>query len=427
MNGCALKFGKENIDVRIPKERLLGILDSRHTERTGSEEEIVRRALANPIGGPRLCDKVKKGEKVCIVICDITRSWQRTAVYLPFLVEELHRAGVNDADISFLSGTGTHREQTPQEHAALLGPDLAERFTVIDHKCEDAGELVFLGTTSYGTPVEVNRLALECDHLILTGGIVYHFMAGWGGGRKAVLPAISGYKTVMANHALALSPEGGRNMDCRSGNFEKNVLHLDMMEAAAMVNPSFLLNVILDASGLIGAAVAGDWKEAYFEGARIVDDNDAAEIRDLSDLVIASAGGFPKDINLYQTSKTIFNAMEAVRPGGALVVLSSCGEGFGNDEVRAMLTDFPDSPAREQELRREFTIAKYVGYTIGFVTENWDFHLVTDMEAAPLEKVGITVSGSLDEALAKVYARHGHDLSTWLMPHGANTLPKLAD
>jgi len=244
-------------------------------------------------------------------------------------------------------------------------------------------------------------------------------------GRKAVLPAISGYKTVMANHALALSPEGGRNMDCRSGNFEKNVLHLDMMEAAAMAKPSFLLNVILDASGLIGAAVAGDWREAYFEGARIVDRNDAVEIGELSDLVVASAGGFPKDINLYQTSKTIFNAMEAVRPGGALVVLSSCGEGFGDDEVRSMLTEFPDSPAREEELRREFTIAKYVGYTIGFVTENWDFHLVTDMDAAPLEKAGVTVSKNLDEALAKVYARHGHDLSTWLMPHGANTLPKL--
>ncbi len=426
MNGCVLKFGKENIEARVPEERLLGILDSRQSERAGTEEEIVGLALANPIGGPKLRDKVKKGETVCIVICDITRSWQRTAVYLPFLVEELNSAGVEDEDIVILSGTGTHREQTPQEHAALLGPELAARFRVIDHKCEEPGDLVFLGTTTYGTPVEINRRALECDHLILTGGIVYHFMAGWGGGRKAVLPAISGYKTVMANHALALSPEGGRNMDCRSGNFEKNVLHLDMMEAAAMAKPSFLLNVILDASGLIGAAVAGDWREAYFEGARIVDRNDAIEIRELSDLVVASAGGFPKDINLYQTSKTIFNAMEAVRPGGALVVLSSCGEGFGDDEVRSMLTEFPDSPAREEELRREFTIAKYVGYTIGFVTENWDFHLVTDMDAAPLEKAGVTVSKSLDEALAKVYARHGHDLSTWLMPHGANTLPKLS-
>jgi nickel-dependent lactate racemase len=393
-----------------------------------TEEEAARKALENPIGSPRIGDKVKPGEKVCIVLCDLTRAWQHTHVYLPLLVEEIKRGGAKDEDIFFLSGTGTHRDQTPEEHKALLGEELYKRHKIYDHHCtKDA--MADFGKTSYGTPVRVNKRAADADHVILTGGVVYHFMSGWGGGRKAVLPGIASYETIMTNHVLALNPPPGkgRNPVCRSGNVKGNLIHLDMVETTSKLKPSFLLNVVMNASGKIGWAFAGDWQKAHEAAMDAVDRVNAIDIPKKGDLAVASACGFPKDINLYQTSKTIFNAEEAVKPGGAIIVVSACSENFGDEEVQMMLQKYKNSDDREAELRREFTIAKHVGYCIGETAKYCDFHLVTKMEPRLLEGTGIEVSATAEEALKKVYARHGKSLSTWLMPQGANTLPKVAE
>jgi nickel-dependent lactate racemase len=422
-----LKFGKQKVEIDIPEKNLLGVLRSRQVPCAPTEEEAVLKALENPIGSPRLRELVKPGEKVCIVICDLTRSWQHTAVYLPFLVEELKKAGAKDEDIFFLSATGTHRFHTPEEHRSLLWDKLYGRYKIFDHDSRGA-LMTDLGKTSYGTPVRLNKMATDADHVILTGGIVYHFMSGWGGGRKAVLPGISAYETVMTNHALALNPPPGkgRNWVCRCGNAEGNLIHLDMTEAAAKLSPSFLLNVIMNAEGKIGWAVAGDWQEAYTVGRNIVDEADKIPIPELADLVVASACGYPKDINFYQSTKALFNGQDAVRPGGVIVILASCAEGYGNEEMQTMLQKFKNSDEREVELRREFTIAKYVGYCAGAAAEQFDFHLVTDIDPKLLEGTGIKISRTLDEALKKIYSQRGTDLKTWLMPQGANTLPILS-
>jgi len=426
MGKYSLKFDREKVEIEVPDEHLLGVLDSREVPCAATEEEAVRKALANPIESSRIGDKVKPGEKVCILICDLTRSWQRTHVYLPFLVEEIKRGGAKDEDIFFISGTGTHRAQTPEEHKILLG-ELYEHYKIYDHNSK-ADEMVDFGKTSYGTPIRFNKRAVDADHVILTGAISYHFMAGWSGGRKGLLPGISAYESVMANHALALNPPPGkgRNMVCRSGNLEGNLIHLDMTEAASKIEPSFLLNVVMNASGQIGWAVAGDWRKAYLTGTGIVDSVEAIDIPRQADLVVASACGFPKDINFYQTAKTIFNAQEAVRPGGAMIILAACNEGYGNEEMQMMLQKFRNSDEREVELRREFTIAKHVGYCTGQAAELCDLHVVTNMDPSLMEGTGILVSKTLGEAMEKVYAKHGRSLKTWLMPHGANTLPKPA-
>jgi nickel-dependent lactate racemase len=422
------KFGKGKMTAEIPDERILGIMRSREIPQAATEEEAILKALENPIGSPRLRDKVKPGERVCIVICDLTRAWQHSSVYLPLLVDEVKRGGARDEDIFFLVGVGTHREHTPEEHKLLVGEKLFGRYKVIDHDCRNH-PMKDYGKTRFGTPVRLNKMAADADHVILTGAILYHFMPGWSGGRKGVLPGISSYESVQANHSLALKPlpQKGRDMICRSGNMEGNAIHLDMTEAAAKLGPSFLLNVVMGGNGKIGWAVAGDWQKAHEAGTAIVDSVDAIDIPELGDLAVASSCGYPKDINLYQSTKSLFNAEYAVRPGGAIVFAASCVEGYGSEEMRTMLQDYRNSDEREVELRREFTIAKYVGYCTGQDTERFDVHLVTDMDPKSLEGTGLQVSKTLEEALGKVYAVHGRDLKTWLMPQGSNTLPRLKE
>ena len=141
---------------------------------------------------PRPAELVKPGETVCIIISDVTRRWQSPETYIPILVEELEQAGIRDEDMLILSATGTHRTQTQEEHIGLVTQAVYDRIRVEDHVCTDQENLVHVGDTSRGTPVWLDKRAMACDHIVLTGGVVYHFMAGFGGGRKSVLPGISG-------------------------------------------------------------------------------------------------------------------------------------------------------------------------------------------------------------------------------------------
>lgn len=422
-----LKYGSTEMVLNIEEENILQVIDNPPFVFEKPEEEIIQAALEHPVSSARLCELVHAGEKVCVVIPDATRSWQKTDVYLPFVVEELHRGGVKDEDIVFISALGTHRKQTEAEHRQLLGPKLADRFKVLDHDCNDKGNLVYLGTTTFGTPVWVNKTAMDCDHIVLTGGIVYHFLAGWSGGKKYILPGISSYETVMANHGLSLSPERGQGAhpDVRSGNIHNNLLHLDMVEAASFVRPTFLFNVVT-AEGKIAGAVAGHYLDAHAKGCAMVDAIDGVAIREKADLVIATAGGSPKDVNLYQSIKTLINAREATKPGGTMIVMTESPEGLGgNAEVQDMILNYDTVLEREDALNKDYSISKYVGYYFCESAEKFDLILVSSLQPNLLKKAKITVVRTLDEALDLVYTKRGKHLKTHVMPHGANTLPKL--
>lgn len=423
----ALKYGHEEMLLKIDEEHILQVIESNQVTFEKSESEMIRAALANPIGSPRLSELVKPGERVCIVIPDITRAWQRTDLYLPLLVEELAQGGVQDENILFICALGTHRPQTAEEHRLLLGSELADRFTVIDHDCHDRTNLVYCGETSFGTPVWLNKQAMECDHLVLTGGIVYHFLAGWSGGKKYVLPGISSYETVMANHALSLNPVRGQgpHPEVRSGNDATNLIHLDMLEAARLANPAFMFNVVT-AEGRIAGAVAGHYQDAHDQGRAMVDAIDGVTIKEKADLVIASAGGSPKDVNLYQSIKTLINAREATKPGGTMIILTESPEGLGgNAEVQEMILGYHTVLEREDALRTDYSISKYVGYYFCESAEKFELILVSALDPALLQKANIKIVRTLDEALALVYAKRGKNLKTHVMPQGANTLPRL--
>ncbi|SFL31325.1 nickel-dependent lactate racemase [Halanaerobium salsuginis] len=426
MKKFSMKYGKDKLHFTIPEENLLGVLTSDAPQNEQTEAEIIKTALANPIGSRRLAEIVKPGEQICIVISDITRSWQRMGDYLPYLVEELQQAGVKAEDIMFLSATGSHRKQTQAEHNTLLGEKLAGKFKVIDHVAKDEASLVYLGETSYGTPVKINKLAAEADHIILTGAIVFHLLAGWGGGKKSVLPGIAGYESIMANHAMSLGaePGSGSNPEIRSGKIKGNPIYADMLEAARMAEPSFLLNVIMGSEGEFAAAVAGDFYQAHEKGCQIVDQLDSVPIAEQADLVVATAGGYPKDINFYQTIKTVINAEAALKKNGVMIILSYCNEGFGNEAIQKIIQDYDTVLEREEELRRDYTIAKYVGYYVSEVAQKYNFILVSSLDPASVAMANIRVVDSIEKAFALAKELKGDNLSTYLMPHGANTFPR---
>ena len=257
--------------------------------------EHIEYALDHPIGAGPIEEAVRPGEKICILISDVTRRWQQPSEYLPVLIERLNRAGIPDEDILILCATGTHRQQTKEEHISLVGEEIYRRIRLIDHQCDDREHLTYMGTSSRGTPVWLNSYAMACDKLILTGGVVYHFLAGFGGGRKSIVPGIAGRETINTNHNNALN-EGlgsGSNPRACNGNMgQDNPFHSDLVECAAFAKPAYLLNVIVNDDYQIVGAFAGDWKQAHAAAARVVEQLDGVAIPRRTPLVIASAGGF---------------------------------------------------------------------------------------------------------------------------------------
>ena len=391
--------------------------------------EHIEYALDHPIGAGPIEEAVQAGDKVCILISDVTRRWQQPSTYLPILVERLNRAGIPDEDILILCATGTHRRQTEEEHISLVGEDLYRRIRFMDHQCDDKEHLTYMGTTSRGTPVWLNSYAMACDKLILTGGVVYHFLAGFGGGRKSVVPGIAGRETINTNHNNALNHglgSGSNPRVCNGNMGEDNPFHSDLVECAAFAKPAYLLNVIVDDNYQIVGAFAGDWQKAHQEASKVVKQMDGVPIPHRAPLVIASAGGFPKDINLYQTSKTLSNALAAVAPGGTMILLSQCREGFGDPDCEAQICSFDTMEEREKALRADFSIGGFVGFLFAETSENYHLILVTDIPSERFQRTKIQVAGTLDEALALAKECNGGSLEgveTVLMPYGGSTFP----
>lgn len=422
-----LKYGSGEMVLKMEEKNILQVIESNPFAFEKTQEEMIQDALEHPVLSARLSELVHAGEKVCVVISDVTRAWQRTDLYLPYLVEELNKGGVKDEDILFLSATGTHRKQTDEEHRLLLGESLAKRFKIVDHDCSDKDNLRYVGKTTFGTPVWLNKQALECEHIVLTGAIVYHFLAGWSGGRKSILPGISGYETVMANHALSLKPGRGEGVqpEVRSANFINNAVHLDMLEAASFVRPTFLFNVVMG-EGRIAGAVAGNYIAAHEKGCQLVDALDGVAIQKKADVAIATAGGSPKDVNFYQSIKTLINAREATKPGGTLIILTEAREGLGGDQdVQDIILNYNNMVEREDALRAKYSISKYVGYYFGESADKYDLLLVTSLDPELLKKANIKTVKTLEEAMKFVYAKHGRNFKAHVMPHGANTWPQL--
>jgi lactate racemase len=420
-------YGDRSFSLELPEEKVAALIEAKPLPAGKGEAELIAEALANPVESHRLADLVSKGETACIVIGDMTRLWVKHDRFLPALLNELNRGGIADQDIVLVSATGDHREQTDEEYRLLAGDEAFERVKIYDH-ISAAADLVYLGETSNGTPVKINRRVVEAERVIITGGIVYHFLAGWGGGKKAIIPGVAARDTIMANHALAFMPgEGeGLNPAVCAGRMHANPCSDDMLEGTQMVAPDFLLNTVIDEnSGLIAGVFAGHFVKAHEAGCRFVDSYFRAPLEAKADVVIASCGGYPKDINFYQTYKTIYNAHQALRPGGTMLLISESREGIGSDQFLEIFTDYDDNKSRELALRSKYSIGGQMAYHAALIAEENDLLVLSGLPADLVKKMGMIPVDSLATGLDFINKKHGEKVRYCLMPHGGSTLPDL--
>lgn len=379
-----------------------------------SEEDMVQRALEEPIGSARLSALVRPGQQVAIVVSDITRPCP-TARLLPLLLSELQRGGIGEKDIRIVFALGSHRCLQPEEQARLVGEAVYGRIC-----CGDIGPGPFIevGHTRRGTPVQAYQPVVEADWRVYVGNIEYHYFAGYTGGAKALLPGVSSLETITANHSWMVHDSAA------AGRIAGNPVREDIEEAASFLGPSFLLNVVLDGEKHIVEAVAGDLTLAHRQGCRKVDELYRVPLAQRADIVLASAGGWPKDINLYQAHKALENAAHAVRDGGIVILLAECIEGFGHPRFAEWMT-CGDPPGRLlQRIQEHFVLGGHKAAAIAKIRRRGvRIFLVSAMEAEVVQSTGFEPYRSVQEALAIAQREIGSNARLVVMPHAGSTLP----
>ena len=423
-----LKYGRGEVVFSLPAAQIYFEVVGKDYPAISDIPGALQSALGRPIDSPPLQELLRPTDKVAITVSDITRSWQRMDLVLPTLFDTIARAGIPDENVSILVVVGGHRQNSREEMEQLCGREVCRRVNVVNHNARDLQNMVSLGKTSRGTEVAINRVVAEADRIILTGGIIYHYMVGYGGGRKSVIPGFSSIRTIQQNHLWAMGRElgSGSNRNARSGKTRGNECHEDMMEIAGFIKPDFIVNVVPNADGDYAGIFAGNWISAWQEGTKLVDKIYGVEIPGQADIVIASAGGSPKDINLYQTGKTMDNASYAVKKGGVAIIVSECPDILEPPDFPRWF-QYPSTLEMEKALRADFTIPGWVAFKEVECSDSATYIMVTRPENAELVgKAGIIPVATMEEALGQAYRRCGtKEPRITLMPQGANTLPVL--
>ncbi len=408
-------FGKGIQTVELPEDNLMGVLTANTVEYDLTGEDEVERALAEPIGAPKLEEVVKPGEKIAIVTSDITRpcpTWQ----IMPALLRHLYAAGVKREDITLVFALGSHRHHTPEEMQHLAGDLAYNEITCVDSNPDDC---INLGVTKSGTPVDITRVVAEADRRICLANIEYHYFAGYSGGAKSIMPGVSNRAAIQSNHSMMVRPEA------HAGRLAGNPIREDIEEAAAICGIDYIVNVVLDEHKQIIKAVAGDVTAAHRAGCAFLDTLYRKEIAKKADIVLVSQGGAPKDLNLYQTQKALDHAKHAVRDGGVIVLIGSCKEGLGEKTFQQWIEEATCPKDLIDRVQADFKLCGHKAAAIAMVLENADVYLVSEMPEELAKKCFLTPFASAQQALDAAFAKLGPEATVLAMPYGGSTLPQL--
>jgi len=414
----AFKYGRGEIRFRLDPTQVKGELRIKDFPPLPDPGAAILEAIRNPIQSKPLREMVKPGQTVCFIVNDPTRV-ANSQVFMPILLKELNQAGVPDDKMFVIFAAGAHRELSEKEMTEMVGPEVARRVKMYNSNAYDPDQFQYVGTTSRGNKVSFHKRVVKADHIVCTGSIVHHYFAGFGGGRKAMLPGVASYETICRNHALMLEP------GAEIGKLQGNPVYEDQIEGVEFRRPSFLLNVVLNEKKEFLKVFAGDYIQAHAVACEFVDRVYGTPIAQPADIVIATCGGYPKDINVYQLQKTMDNAWVAVREGGVVIILGECEEGVGSDQYLRWMEEYRTPEKIEEKTRCEFIVGGHKAYAVTRLMKKAQFILVSALNPDLARTLLFHPARDLAEALNIAYAKLGPNPQILLMPQGSLTVPIL--
>jgi nickel-dependent lactate racemase len=413
-----LSYGKSEVCVRIPTRNFLGSIDPKEKTGVADAHAEILKALADPLNSKRLGEIVNPESRVAIVVDDATRP-APISLMVSAVLEELAGAGVKEGNITVIFACGIHRPVTRNEAAKLLGENIVNRVKTVNHDPR-ALDLVHMGITKRGTKISLNRAFVEADVRILTGDVCLHYFAGYGGGRKSILPGIASEEAIRHNHALLL------DANAKSGMLNGNPVHEDMIEAARMTRVDFVLNVVINSKHEIVRAFAGELEQVFLEGVKLVDQMYRIQVDRRADIVVVSAGGEPFDVNLFQAYKAVDNALEVVKRGGVIVLVAELSEGHGNQDFYDWMVKYGDLKNVEREMKRNFVVGGSKAYYYLKALQKAHIILVSSMpDYYAVNVFKFKTARAVNDALSLAFDIAGASGKVWTLPHGNLTLPEI--
>ncbi len=412
MPAVNLGYGKSSINFTFEENRF-EILGDYRQKRALSDVEIGEK-LDAPIGSPPLEEIVQSGETVLIVVPDATR---RTACgqIVNLIVRRLIANGTMPFDIRIIFATGIHRRVTEDEKRDLLTPFIYQRVKILDHNPRDLAQIVNLGETAGGIPVQLHRALTEHDRVIIVGGISFHYFAGFTGGRKLICPGLASTRTISETHKLAFDCETKtRRRGVGTGLLKENAVHQAFTEVVSKLPPTFAVNSIVNDAGELTDLFVGDWRTAHEQACEFYAAEHTLEISEKRDLVIVSGGGFPHDINLIQAHKALDQAARVCAENGTIILLAECADGLGRENFLEWFSA-KDSHELAEELCGNYQVSGQTAWSLLQKAERFKVKIVTSLPESATRLMRVHKAQSLADALAEIDS----ETKGYLLPFGA--------
>jgi lactate racemase len=408
-----LAFGSGISELSIPEKNVSSIILPSESKIKEEGTFLIKKALENPTKSRRVSEIVNPDSRVAIIVSDVTRPTP-TAKILPPLLEELYLGGAKNENITIVFALGLHRLQTEEECRQLVGEEIFKNIRCIQH---DRKRCRLVGETSFGTPVEVFEEVLDSDLIISTGTLEFHYYAGYGGGGKSILPGVSSEKSILSFHSFYSKLFEGSPLSGKAGSPARQ----NIEGAARIAGLGFILNVVINSEKEIVAAVAGDFIEAHRKGVEYVDSMYKVPIKP-ADAVVVSCGGFPKDINLYQATKSLEHAIPAVKEGGSIILVAECAEGIGNKVYECWNRECKTPDEAVERFKHCFEFGGHKAAIVGRAAKEFKLYLVSKLPEEESKKAFFTPVKSIEEAIEKILSENS-EAKVHIMPNGGCTLP----
>lgn len=412
--------GSDSLSLEIAEGNLADVASLPKTHAALHPEKAVEKALKEPVGA--MFPTVSDSSRITIVVDDTTRITP-TKTLLSVILPALHDLGVKKNRVCISVANGLHEPSDQETLRALLGDRIVRDHRVVNHNAQELSNLTYLGTTKRGTPVDVNRVVTENDVRILTGIIEPHQLAGYSGGVKALVPGLSSQRTITANHSLMLEE------NVHAGSMQNNPLREDLEEAVGLTHRSgknFLVNSVVNEERQIVQVVAGDEIRAHRTGVALSRDISSIKVKESADIVITSPGGYPRDLNLYQSQKALGHIEGIIKKGGVAVLVAECRNGTGSKTCEEwMMRDAEPGQIIERLKREGFNMGAHKAYQMARFMVKAKLILVSKLPQELTKSMHLHTAPTLQQAYQEALEIAGRDARVIICPQAAATVPVL--
>jgi len=360
-------------------------------------------------------------KKTAVIIPDETRLWARGDIFVPQIIKTLFNLGVPANNIKIIIASGTHDDIPEDRFSNLVGTYCTQHVKILNSANKNKNRLVHIGETHKKTDLHITAEACEADHIIIFGGILHHMLAGFGGGRKYILPGIAGYESIQQNHSLAMKKDGSPHPMVRQAKLWGNPINEDLNDAADL----FLKNktctyvaVAANGTGDIFHADTGPLHSTFMAGCKKLDLACCSHVPQKGDFALISVGGHRSDGQLYQSTKALFNAVNVVKEGGDILFVAGCSQGVGNQTFSSVIKNFKQAPQKIGErLTVNFDMPSYVAFRLISLQKRFNITLISGFDETQTRSLGFKYTDRIETYIEQLNGKG------YIIPFAENILP----